>query len=318
MFRRTRKAFTLIELLVVIAIIAVLIGLLLPAVQKVREAASRSTCSNNLRQLGLGVTNYESQKKRLPPFMGPPLAGPTPSRDYGTWAIVLMPFIELDNAYGLYQNWGAATGAAPKYNEGVNLTPTQIRYPVYTCPSDTEQTPFAPTNTIPNYNYAANIGTGGTYGLPHNGVPAYTPRPGPFDGANPVRKIKMTDITDGTSNTILFAEVRQGSVANDIRGMIYFGDTAGFSTYVTPNSNSIADQMTGTAPCVCPTAPPADHPCVNTGTANQVGMFARSKHPGGVNVVFADGSVKFVANDINANYWLFAGSIDDKQIVSFE
>jgi len=328
--RRSRSAFTLIELLVVIAIIAVLIGLLLPAVQKVRDAAARASCQNNLKQLGLASASYESARKSLPPLMGPSSA-----RDYGTWVIKLMPYLELDAAYNLYQYWGTPGPYPPneRYDTVLNFNNvTKFRYAVFTCPSDREATPLtantitgsspAVPNTIPNYNYAACVGTFGTYGLAPAGAPAtFIPSMGAFSVNAPPKGIKMTDINDGTSNTILFAEVRQGQIAGDIRGFILWGDTAAFSTYSTPNNKTVAgaDQFSGTGLSTCPaTGVPVDMPCMNTGTATQVAMFARSKHTGGVNVVMGDGSVKFVTNEIAPANWAAAGTIDGKENLPLE
>src|SRR5438270_12620774 len=145
MFER-RRGFTLIELLVVIAIIAVLIALLVPAVQKVREAAARSQCQNNLKQIGLGLHNYHGTHKKLP-------VGYV-NCCWGTWQTALLPFVEQDALWKLYKDFGNINGE--RYG-GVNNAPnvTRFRIPNYTCPSDM---PNAPTGSITSHNYMANAG----------------------------------------------------------------------------------------------------------------------------------------------------------------
>jgi len=132
--RPLRKGFTLIELLVVIAIIAILIGLLLPAVQKVREAAARLQCQNNLKQIGLGIYNFESSYKRFPTAGAQSAALGIPASQVGFetmgWGYQILPFIEQDNLYKIGQasgpyNWNAAIGKAM----------VEVPVPIYLCPS---------------------------------------------------------------------------------------------------------------------------------------------------------------------------------------
>src|SRR5579863_8326959 len=131
MLRRSRRGFTLIELLVVIAIIAVLVSLLLPAVQQAREAARRTQCKNNLHQIGLAMYNYESAYSRFPLPVYVSLSNPT---GYGgvlsttVWSLALLPFIDQQNTYNLYnQNLSAW--------DPVNVTAGQTIVPGYLCPS---------------------------------------------------------------------------------------------------------------------------------------------------------------------------------------
>jgi len=261
---RRRLGFTLIELLVVIAIIAILIGLLLPAVQKVREAAARMSCQNNLKQLGLGHHTYHDANGNLMPPMGPS------GCCWGTWMILIMPYVEQTPTYQLYQNWGGSDSTntgfpAPsngtlgiRYGAAPNTTNvTGRRFKVFTCPSDRENTPIG---AMTNHNYSVNTGNGSTYRAAPVGS-TITPLAGMFDGGALTKKLKLTDMSDGLTNTLLMAEVLQGQ-ASDLRGFQWWGDAAGFSTFAPPNT-STPDQIYTAG--YCNNQPARNLPCSGAG-----------------------------------------------------
>src|SRR5438094_5201086 len=149
MRRRRRDGFTLIELLVVIAIIAVLIGLLLPAVQKIREAASRMACTNNLKQIALANMNYENTSGAFLPGVG------KNGCCWGTWMIPILPYVEQASLFQIYRNFNGLdhfptdTVNFPRYSQGVNAQVSTTRLKTFTCPSDDPQS--AGNNTKHNY-----------------------------------------------------------------------------------------------------------------------------------------------------------------------
>jgi prepilin-type N-terminal cleavage/methylation domain-containing protein/prepilin-type processing-associated H-X9-DG protein len=317
--RHNRQGFTLIELLVVIAIIAILIGLLVPAVQKVREAAARTQCQNNLKQIGLAMHNYHDVKKTLPPGVGPY------GCCWGTWMMYVLPYLEQAPMAKLYRNLGGNDNTGIRYGSSPNNTNvTTQRLAVFTCPSDT---PSSPASNLTNHNYAVNYGNTSFYQMTLNGVvfggapfPAYPaswltntalqkkysqPLPdgdqlGLF-GPPTSQTVKLVSITDGTSNTLMASEVIQGQ-GGDYRGFAWWGGASGFTTFNLPNTNS-PDVLTGAG---CNVGATYNIPCTTvTTTAAPRLAYARSRHNsfGGVNAVYCDGHVAWIDNSISIATW---------------
>src|SRR4051812_47798683 len=252
--RRLKSAFTLVELLVVIAIIGVLVALLLPAVQTAREAARRSSCTNNLKQISLAMHNYEDTHKVLPGGVG------RWGCCWGTWVVRVLPYLEQGALANLYVNSdGNDATATPRarYADPWNVTNvTSKRIKAMTCPSDFPNAPLTLTGLPPitNHNYAVNYGNTNFFqtalnGIQFQGAPfvAYagsTSDDGP-NGAAAVagfgnvygRPVRLAEVTDGTSNTLMVAEVIQGQ-GNALHGFTWWGGASGFVTFLAPNSTS--------------------------------------------------------------------------------
>jgi prepilin-type N-terminal cleavage/methylation domain-containing protein/prepilin-type processing-associated H-X9-DG protein len=311
MSRAARSGFTLIELLVVIAIVAILIGLLLPAVQKIREAASRLKCQNNLKQLGLAMHNYHDAYGTLPDG----------GIDHfsGNWQVTILPFIEQNNLYVLYQGYGTAQSVIRAANI-TNVTSKQLT--LCTCPSDTPAVTAGTTYDKCSYhNYTVNYGntavgdaTGDTVMDVQPTWNGYIYGGAPFRFNQPQR---ITDVTDGTSNTLLLAEVIQGQ-GMDVRGYTWWGDAGGFVTSLLPNDPA-GDYVNHTWCNPNPPNPPAQARTCGSFTTTagvQVRAFAaRSRHTGGVNVALCDGSVRFVSNSINALTWQYLGTSQGGEVL---
>ena len=316
-FRRSRsrrRGFTLIELLVVIAIIGVLISLLLPAVQKVREAANRMKCAANLRQIGLAMQNYHDSFGILPPQV----ANNANVCCYGTWQMAILTYVEQDNLWRIYVNYGNNLGTNQRYDQAENLLVTSTRLSLFTCPSDT---PAAAKTVeyngqaypVVNHNYLVNVGNiDYAQGVDHP-LPPDVPPDLQFLGAPFSRKkqYRLTDITDGTSNTLMAAEVRQGQ-GGDYRGNAWWAEGSGFTVFRTPNS-PLPDYMTQN--CVDTSQNPLNGPCQLFHDANIEIFAARSRHPGGVNVVLCDGSARFVNNNVSWQIWQALGTSHGNEVV---
>jgi prepilin-type N-terminal cleavage/methylation domain-containing protein len=314
------RGFTLIELLVVIAIIAVLIALLLPAVQQAREAARRTQCKNNMKQIGLALHNYHDTFNCFPMgTYGVNLANPTQvsvflSPPRASFYFALYPYIEQSNVYNLMQpQWTGqsywwATTAAPR-----ELVSTVI--PVMLCPSDgfggvPKSCPALPLPHTP-MNY------GGFYGQRLS------------DGYKKVAifsllsSTKMRDIVDGTTNTLMLGEKLTGST-KDCRGSAWImsGDHAAAFTQITPNSSSPDVVYPSNAQCVMADPlinnPQMNLPCVHGVNAEPFDTLystARSRHEGGVHVTLGDGSVRFLSENIDLTTYRNLGSMNDGKVV---
>jgi prepilin-type N-terminal cleavage/methylation domain-containing protein/prepilin-type processing-associated H-X9-DG protein len=315
-----RKGFTLIELLVVIAIIGVLVGLLLPAVQKVREAANRAQCQNNLKQIGLALHNYHDSYKRFPPgyidgntkTSADP--GGTPDNDVGPgwgWAALLLPYIEQDN---VFNQINLTVGVGIGVNTQISLQPIKI----YQCPSDGLQDPFPlydstftnPIATVAHANYVGNNGwvecfnnAGGFFsgGVGNDGLPGMigTAANGPFFRNS---RTKIANVLDGMSNTVFAGERSSNHSPSTWTGAVTGGRCPAWMAnqppvpYIPPPGppydNADFDEAFILSHGNATHLPSADFPVYDPDTFY-------SFHPGGANFLFGDGSVHFLATSIN-------------------
>jgi len=311
-----RRGFTLVELLVVIAIIGILVALLLPAVQSAREAARRTQCTNNLKQVGLAMHNYESALKHLPPGWNMQVFGSQDAEK--TWVVYVMPYVEEGNAAAL------DTGVFGFSGTNVALLATQL--PSFmVCPSNGPVPLFDNTPTWANFlnargNYAGNNG----FGPMTENSPDENKLPRPHGGQPGVlymnSNLKLSKIADGTSKTALASELITVEDRNDHRGVMYYPEGAFYHhgrvtngalpnatlTAILPNT-STQDRIRN--PWCFNLRPPA--PCIAVfqyWNQRQVVMAARSYHPGGVNMLTCDSSVHFVPDTVDSDVWLGFGS----------
>ncbi|QDT75926.1 DUF1559 domain-containing protein [Lacipirellula limnantheis] len=330
-FRARRCAgFTLVELLVVIAIIGVLVALLLPAVQAARESARRQQCQSNLRQLSLGLANYESARGAYPPAFeyGKNLdPSSLPITMFGpNWAVRLLPFVEQGALYNQIDKTAVVPGtwpngqAPPSMSSPNNAHIRQAVLSVFRCPSDTEYSNVmtqvgsgANLSEWARGNYAANAGNGAIQNGCDSCISGADSK-GWQDGRRrgvigPNVAAKMKGITDGTSNTLLLGEIRAGLLRVDRRGTWALGQ-AGASMLAwfgqTGDDNG---------PNVCtPWADDTFSGSLSEGDKDlltrecmpdqfdandQKQATVRSVHPGGVNIGLADGSAHFISNEVD-------------------
>jgi prepilin-type N-terminal cleavage/methylation domain-containing protein len=291
--RGRQRGFTLIELLVVIAIIAVLIALLLPAVQQAREAARRTQCKNNLKQLGLALHNYHDTFNTMPPGAIQVFGGN--NQNEATWVSMILPGLDQAPLYNR-ANFSSCFGcvAAPG-NPSYEIVSPNI--PGMVCPSDVDVD--LAFGAYRRGNYVANSGIGALRSVADPNDPTRTA--GPFTMNS---KMNFKNFIDGVSNTVLVAELLKVP-GTDFRGVMHYPEGSMYQHDQTPNS-SVPDQFR-TAFCVSITRAP----CTGTYTAwnnRSIVIGARSLHVGGVQVLMGDGSVRFVSDNIHRPTWLAIGT----------
>jgi len=306
---RSRGAFTLIELLVVIAIIAILIGLLLPAIQKVREAAARAQCQNNFKQMAVGIHNYHDSLGAFP------VGGVTDGNCCGTlsgtnWAIEILPYIEQQNLYRLYNQ-------TLKNEDAAQTAFRQTFVKTYNCPTDTNagklQQPASGPGSGGNWmgsSYRAMSGRG--YGP--NGESWW------FDDAGSGQNLpqqqrgmihstsklynlsaeKFASVSDGTSNTVMLGEYATRTTTRRTSFWAY--------TYTSFNQSSAVAQSR--------TFLPDYDKCVAQGDSNPCKRGWGSFHGNGMNVAMGDGSVRFIRQTINMNLWVSYATVAGGEVIN--
>jgi prepilin-type N-terminal cleavage/methylation domain-containing protein len=321
---RNRRAFTLIELLVVIAIIGILIGLLLPAVQKARDAANRTKCLNNLHQIGVALHTYHETFQKLPPgAQGAVLPSPNPPGNMNTimgttWLVFILPQMEQQGIYNQYN-------FTLPYNNAANLNVGNFQVPNYYCPSGAKdrsgngaevgldgQRNFSthyfgvmgPSNrTDPSLNtykgvtYSYRVGSAATNGAwAHKGMLTHVQGPGTSISSN--YYVRLTDVLDGTSSTLMVGEASQ-SIPATPPGIVNH-----YRSWVRGNNGGSGATRNVTYPI---------NSTFYNGTDNFNDISFGSNHVGGTDFAMGDGSARFVSESIDLSLFKALASIDGRE-----
>ena len=344
---QNRRAFTLIELLVVIAIIAVLIALLLPAVQMAREAARRSQCRNNLKQIGLGMHNYLDVHTVFAPAL---------QQDDGiagmeggvkcSHLVHLLPYLEQKAVYDSFNfdlpiPWGSL---ASGWSYDGNVTARHTKIELFLCPSDPNNANINEANT----NYRINGGTNPFIAGYNDGIVYMVPWTwwaNDWLGAKMGRPLKLKDVSDGTAHSAAYSEWVQGTSGQfrDKQGIVYNDPFSGQNPFPgVPFEEALGrlaagcesqpdsainwdfkgehwasgwDQGRGGV-AYCHIQPPNRKACWRDWAHLSTIIGPSSKHPGGVNMLMVDGSVRNISDNIDSVIWYAIGTRDRREVLS--
>jgi prepilin-type N-terminal cleavage/methylation domain-containing protein len=347
-----RSGFTLVELLVVIAIIATLIGMLLPAVQSVREAARRISCVNNQKQVALAIHGHHDAKRCFPTGVGfsQESKGCSPGTGRYMWTFRVMPYLELSTLAEIIspQSWNG--GGPGQGDNGQTTKAFQTVIPGYQCPSDTHDLKtLRGSFTWIDYTRSNYVGCFSPHGfhvepeanetclINHsmNGGQKTPANPSVVSSSPMVTKpgrsvfnfygVRRTiaGVTDGTSKTVMISEVVSDAStlqhAMDYRGTWWVDQGVGYSHWQAPNSPQ-ADRLGDAPGAMNYTSNKAGLPGVVSGPGGWGGWMtaARSRHPGGVVAANADGAVRFVNDAVSSDVWTALGSMNGREAVSGE